>query len=129
MSDRDNAGMTCPLSPMVSMAMPSYAALPARGPLSTTALVPGARNLHRSGRTIPLAGVVLSDPRRRGMLRTESEHEKSHIAKTRGWLAAYGEVSRLRWEGSLRWGRDVKRTFNDLHRHVELANSRCAKSH
>ena len=102
MSASDNAGKACPLSPMVSMAKPSIAALPARGPLSTTALVPGARNLQWSGRTIPLAGVVLSDPRRRGMLRTESGHEKGRIAKTRGRPAAIEEVSRLRWEGSLR---------------------------
>jgi hypothetical protein len=43
------------------------------------------------------------------MLRTESGHEKSHIAKTRGWLAAYGEVSRLREEESLFHGDAVNK--------------------
>ena len=111
MSVGDKAGMICPLSPMLSMAKPSKSALPATGRLLRTALVPGVQNLTWTGRTIPLAGVVLSDPRRRGMLRTESGHEKGRIAKNARAAFRQVEVLRLREEGSLRWKQSVKDDF------------------
>lgn len=74
-----------------------------------TALAPGAQNLTRTGRNISLAGVILSDPRQRGMRQTESGHENSRIAKNRaGGLPPSLEILKLRGEQSLRWGWGVK---------------------